>query len=149
MSDAAPVPGRNLQRMVDAATQPAARRSDEGPLGVFGEVRSLEARSLAGPVLSIDVASGAELIRQGEMVATFFVIRSGDAQLSCDGRTLGTLHAGDCFGEIDPAVENAQEFSVTAASPMRLSTFSAFGIARLCAAFPGMHQRLGAALPHG
>jgi CRP-like cAMP-binding protein len=133
--------------MVDAATPTAPRRSDTDPLGVFGEVRSLDARSLAGPVLSVEVASGAELIRQGDAVGTFFVIRSGDAQLSCDGHTLGTLHAGDCFGEIDPGIEHAQEFSVTASSPMRLSTFSALGIARLCAAFPGMEQRLGAALP--
>jgi CRP-like cAMP-binding protein len=133
--------------MVDAATGEAARRSDADPLGVFGEVRSLDARSLAGPVVSIEVAPDAELIRQGEPVGTFFVIRSGDAQLTCDGHTLGALHAGDCFGEVDPGIEHAQEFGVTAASPMRLSTFSALGIARLCAAFPGMRQRLGAALP--
>jgi hypothetical protein len=69
-------------------------------------------------------------------------------QLSYDGHALATLHAGDCFGEIDPPIEHAQEFTVTASSPMRLSTFSALGIARLCAAFPGMQQRLGAALPH-
>jgi CRP-like cAMP-binding protein len=119
------------------------------PLGVFGDVRTLEARSLAGPVLEVEVASGAELVREGETVGTFFVIRCGNAELSCAGRPVGTLHTGDCFGEIDPEVERAQELSVTARSPMRLLTFSALGIARLCAAFPGMRQRLGAALPHG
>jgi CRP-like cAMP-binding protein len=133
--------------MVNTAMRTAVRRSSAEPLGVFGDVSSLEARSLAGPVLSIEVASGAELIQQGETVGTFFVIRSGEAQLSCDGLRLGTLHAGDCFGEIDPWIEHPQEFSVTASSPMRVSTFSAVGIARLCDAFPGMRRRLGAALP--
>jgi CRP-like cAMP-binding protein len=123
--------------------------SHPGPLGVFGDIRACEARSLAGPVLEVDVASGSTLVREGEPVGTFFVIRSGDAELSLEGRTVGSLRAGDCFGEIDPDFERAQEFSITARSPMRLLTFSALGVARLCAAFPGMHQRLGAALPHG
>ena len=118
------------------------------PLGVFGEIRPVEARSVAGPVLEVAVAPGAELIREGEIVGTFFVIRSGEAELSCDGRTVATLHAGDCFGEMDPDGDGVQECSVTARSPMRLLTFSAVGVARLCAAFPGVRQRLDAALLH-
>src|SRR6516165_2592562 len=111
--------------MAHAATRtPPPVRTEADPMGVFGEVRTVEARSLAGPVLEVEVASGAELIREGEPVGTFFVIRSGDAELTCEGRTLGVLHAGDCFGEIDPDFERAQAFSVTASSPMRLLTIS-------------------------
>ena len=134
--------------MRSGQTRTATERPHAGPLGVFGDIRPCEARSLAGPVLEVDVASGSTLVREGEPVGTFFVIRSGDADLSLEGRTVGSLQVGDCFGEIDPDFERAQEFSVTARSPMRLLTFSALGVARLCAAFPGMQQRLGAALPH-
>ena len=39
---------------------------------VFGKIRAVEARSLAGPVLAVRVESGSELIREGEAVGTFF-----------------------------------------------------------------------------
>jgi CRP-like cAMP-binding protein len=136
--------------MRDRVTSCSGPRSGADALSVFGEIRAVEARSLAGPVLEVEVESGSELIRQGETVGTFFVIRSGNAQLSHEGRTIGSpLCAGHCFGEVDPDSQRAQEFSVTAISPMRLLTFSALGIARLCAEFPGMRQRLVAELPGG
>ena len=135
--------------MDDAVKSRTGARSGADPLSVFGELREVEARSLAGPVLEVQVESGSELIREGEAVGTFFVIRSGNAQLSHEGRTIGSLRAGNCFGEVDPDSQRAQEFGVIAISPMRLLTFSALGIARLCAAFPGMQQRLVAELPGG
>ena len=42
---------------------------------------------------------------------------------------------------------NPQEYSVIATSPMRVLTFSAYGIGRLCAAMPGVRNRLLAYLP--
>ena len=128
----------------------AAIKKDVGPdpMHVFGDLRSLEARSLAGPALEVQVPAGTELIREGEQIGTFYVIRSGNAELSSDGRAVRTLATGDCFGEIDPVSPEGQEFSVTATSPMRLLTFSAFGIARLCSAIPTARQRILASLPH-
>jgi CRP-like cAMP-binding protein len=75
------------------------------------------------------------------------VIRSGSAELWHADRLLGTLVTGDCFGEINPASSEPQRVSVIASSPMRLLTFSAFGIDRLCAAIPDARERLLAALP--
>jgi CRP-like cAMP-binding protein len=120
---------------------------EQDPSQVIVELRSLEARSLAGPALEVQAAVGTELVREGQQLATFYVICSGDAELSADGRRLGTLHPGDCFGEIDPVSPREQRFTVTAGSPMQLLTFSAFGIARLCAAIPGSRQRILASLP--
>ena len=42
---------------------------------------------------------------------------------------------------------NPQEYSVIATSPMRVLTFSAYGIGRLCAAIPNVRNRLVAYLP--
>jgi CRP-like cAMP-binding protein len=130
--------------------QCAAIKKDVGPdpMQVFGDLRSLEARSLAGPALEVQVPAGTELIREGEQIGTFYVIRSGTAELSTDGSVVRALQAGDCFGEIDPVSPEGQPFSVTATSPMRLLTFSAFGIARLCSAIPTARQRILASLPH-
>jgi CRP-like cAMP-binding protein len=120
---------------------------DREPMQVFGALRTLEARSLAGPALEVQVPAGTELIREGEQVGTFYVIRSGDAELSAAGRGTRGLHAGDCFGEIDPVSPEGQRFTITATSPMRLLTFSAFGIARLCSAIPAARPRIMASLP--
>jgi CRP-like cAMP-binding protein len=114
---------------------------------VFGSIRSLEVRSLAGPVLDINVAAGVHLMHQGQAIGTFFVIRSGTAELWQGERRLGTVGTGDCFGEIDPASSAPQQVSVVATSPMRLLTFSSFGIERLCSAIPAVRERILASLP--
>ena len=117
------------------------------PLHVFDDLRSLEARSLAGPALEVEVPAGTELIHEGQQIGTFYVIRSGDAELSAGGHAVRTVRPGDCFGEIDPVSPEGQLFTVTATSSMRLLTFSAFGIARLCSAIPTARARILASLP--
>ena len=113
---------------------------------VFDDLRSLEAQALAGPVLEVEVPAGTELIRAGQQVGTFYVIRSGHAELTGDGDVARTLRPGDCFGEIDPVSPAGQRFTITATSPLRLLTLSAFGIARVCSAIPGARQRFIASL---
>jgi CRP-like cAMP-binding protein len=117
------------------------------PMQVFGSLRSGEVRSLAGPVLDVKVPAGERLVREGQAIGTFFVIRSGSAELRLDDRKLGTLGTGDCFGEIDPSSSAPQRVSVVASSPMRLLTFSSFGIDRLCAAIPETRERIVSSLP--
>jgi CRP-like cAMP-binding protein len=120
------------------------------PMRLFGSVRSTDVRSLAGPVVDVQVSAGAVLARQGAEVGTFCVIRSGAAVLTRDGQPVGTLGAGDCFGEINPDAAVPQRYGVVATSPVRLVTFSAFGISRLCEAIPGTRKRILEALAdHG
>lgn len=114
---------------------------------VFAPVRPLDVRSLAGPALDVQVPSGSVLIHEGRLVGTFFVIRSGTAELWQGDRCVSTLTTGDCFGEIDPTELEPQRYSVIATSPMRLLTFSAYGIGRLCSALPSVRDRLLAYLP--
>ena len=116
-------------------------------MGPFGQLRALEVRSLAGPVIEADVPAGTCLVREGEPSGAFFVIRSGTASVRRAGCLLQTLEAGDCFGEIDPAAAEPQTRSVVADSPLRVSAFSAHGIERLCAAIPYAHERIRSALP--
>jgi CRP-like cAMP-binding protein len=113
----------------------------------------MEARSLAGPVVDIDVAPGTELVREGSVIGTFFLVRSGTAQLLVDGHPVGTLGVDDWFGESDPHSRAPQRHTVVAMSRMRVTTFSAFGISRLCDAVPGARKQIletaGAALAAG
>jgi CRP-like cAMP-binding protein len=116
------------------------------PFGVFGPLRSIDLRTLAGPVVDVWVPAGARLVREGQVIGTFFVIRTGKAEVWREERKLGMLLTGDCFGEIDPTPTEQQRFTVIALTPMRLVTFSAFGIGRLCNAIPGTRERIDAAL---
>ena len=116
-------------------------------MAVFAPVRSLDVRSLAGPALEVHVPAGARLVDELSVVGTFYVIRSGEAELSQEGHTLRTLETGGCFGEIDPMSVTPQRYTVIARTPMRLLTFSAFGIGRLCAAVPSIRARIESFLP--
>jgi CRP-like cAMP-binding protein len=119
----------------------------QDPMEVFAPVRALDVRSLAGPALDVQVPSGSVLVHEGRLIGTFFVIRSGSAELWQGDVRVGTLETGDCFGEIDPVELEPQQYTVVASSPMRVLTFSAYGIGRLCAAIPSVRQRLLAYLP--
>ncbi len=112
------------------------------PMRVFGDLRALDVRSLAGPVFEIEVPAGTELVREGELIGTFFVIRTGTASVSRGRRSLGTLGPGDCLGESDPSSSEPQRHTIIAASEMRLLAFSALGIGQLCAAIPGARERI-------
>ena len=116
-------------------------------MAVFAPVRSLDVRSLAGPALEVDVPAGAHLVDEQNVVGTFYVIRAGEAELWLQGRKVHRIATGDCFGEINPEAPSPQRYTVIAATPMRVLTFSAFGIGRLCAAMPSLRARIVSFLP--
>ncbi len=114
---------------------------------LFAPVRPLDARSLAGPTLDVQIPCGTRLVAEGQLIGTFFVIRTGTAEVWRDGARVDDLQVGQCFGEIDPATTTPQDYTVIAGPDLRLLTFSALGISRLCAAVPQIRARLQASLP--
>jgi hypothetical protein len=116
------------------------------PMRIFGDLRPLDVRSLAGPVFEIDAPAGTELVREGEMIGTFFVVRSGHAEVTQRRERIRVLGPGDCFGESDPSSDAVQAHTIVAGSDMRLLAFSSLGIGRLCAAIPGTRERILAGL---
>ena len=114
---------------------------------IFAPVRALDARSLGGPTLEVQVPHGSRVVAEGELIGTFFVIRAGSAEVWRDGEHVRELHAGECFGEIDPAASTPPDYTVIAGRDLRLLTFSTLGIGRLCAAIPQIRERLRASLP--
>ncbi len=112
----------------------------------FDPIRFTEVRSLGGPMLDLDIAAESELLTEGAIAGTFFVLRSGTALLLRDECPVSTLGAGDCFGELEPIAPRPQRYGVITASPVRVLAFSSFGIGRLCDALPGVGERLRAAI---
>jgi CRP-like cAMP-binding protein len=117
-----------------------------GAMQIFDPVRPLDARSLGGPTLEVQVPRGTRVVAEGQLIGTFFVIRSGSAEIWRGGARVRELHSGECFGEIDPAASAPQDYTVIAGRDLRLLTFSTLGISRLCQTVPQIRARLQAAL---
>ena len=82
----------------------------------FEPIRFTEVRSLGGPMLDLDIEAGSELLTEGAIAGTFFVLRSGTALLLRDQCPVSTLGAGDCFGELEPIAPRPQRYGVITAS---------------------------------
>jgi CRP-like cAMP-binding protein len=71
--------------------------------------------------------AGAELCREGDEAADFFVIATGTVQVSCDDlgteKALATLGAGQFFGELALLSGKKREATVRAAGPVEVIAF--------------------------
>jgi CRP-like cAMP-binding protein len=73
----------------------------------------------------VDVPTGYRLTSQGRYAREFFVVISGSAEVSRGGVPVGTVAAGDFFGEVgllSPRWERTA--TVVATTPMRLLVFA-------------------------
>ena len=62
---------------------------------------SMQQRELvAQHAVEVDVPEGKELVRDGALAWDFYVIEEGSAEVRRGQKTLGTLGAGDFFGEM-------------------------------------------------
>lgn len=75
---------------------------------------------LARSLVPVRVEAGQAVLRQGEAGDRFFVIGSGRAAITADGRSLRTLEAGDHFGEIALLRDVPRTASVTAQTELEL-----------------------------
>src|SRR5262245_10065241 len=72
----------------------------------------------------VDVATGHELVRQGEPGDTFFVLLEGEAAVDVDGQPRRTLGPGDFFGEISMLDRGPATATVVTTTPARLMVMS-------------------------
>ncbi len=69
-------------------------------VGMLGALPAATIEQLAGGLEHAEFAPGAVVFEQAERGERFYVVESGRAEVVRDGRLVGTLAAGDCFGEI-------------------------------------------------
>src|SRR4029079_1480576 len=55
---------------------------------------------LASKLVLVTTSTGETAIREGDEGARFYVLRSGEVDVSTDGQPVGRLGPGDYFGEI-------------------------------------------------
>lgn len=81
-----------------------------------------------------DYIAGEEIVREGEMDDRFYVIVSGAASVMRNGRSVGQIEAGDCFGETSYLRGAKRLATIQAASDLTLMKVSSTLIEQASAA---------------
>ena len=109
---------------------------------LFSQCHKAELKSLARHTADINAEAGQVLIKEGQGAYDFFVIVSGEAEVSRAGQAVAHLRAGDYFGELgllDPGLRDA---TVTARTPMELIVLAQWDFEQALEEAPGMTRRL-------
>jgi len=92
-------------------------------VGIFSECAGEQLGELAVVADEVDRAPGAEIIREGDVDNSLFVLVDGRVQVSKSGQPIAELGAGEVFGELallDPAPRNASVTALTDTTILRI-----------------------------
>ena len=87
---------------------------------LFSGCSKSELRELAKSADELDVREGTVLTREGRPGREFFVLISGTAKVTKNGRKIAELGPGDWLGEIALITDSPRTATVTATSPIDL-----------------------------
>jgi CRP/FNR family cyclic AMP-dependent transcriptional regulator len=85
---------------------------------LFADLSRREVEKIARLFKERRFAEGETVVREGSGGAAFFLIDSGEAAVSVNGKDRGTLEPGDYFGEIALIDEGARTATITATSDL-------------------------------
>jgi CRP/FNR family transcriptional regulator, cyclic AMP receptor protein len=115
---------------------------------LFAQCTKAELKSLARHTSDITAEPDQVLIKEGQGAYDFFVIVSGEAEVSREGRVVANLQAGDYFGEIGLLAPALRDATVAARSQMELIVLAQWDFEQALAEAPGMTRRLLAGMAH-
>jgi CRP-like cAMP-binding protein len=102
---------------------------------------------IAQYAVEVDVPEGKALVRDAALAWDFYVIEEGSAEVRRGQTTLGTLGAGDFFGEIGVlAPDRRRTASVVATSPMKAIRLTTHQLRMIAEQLPEVAERLRAAI---
>lgn len=91
---------------------------------LFAGLRPRDYERIAQLCTEVDAPAGRALCREGEAGQEFFVLLSGTVGVSVGGREVGTLGAGDFFGELALLDAGPRNATVTAKEDVSLLVLS-------------------------
>jgi len=89
-------------------------------MALFKPLPATTIDELAISLVPVQAAAGTEIVREGEHGDRFYVIESGEVDVSMNGEQLGTMSAGDHFGEIALLRDVPRTATVTATNEVSL-----------------------------
>jgi CRP-like cAMP-binding protein len=103
-----------------SASRPAGKADLLRSVPLFAELSTAELNRLARLMDEVDVKEGTVVIREGNTGGEFFIIVEGEVAIRRGSRRLGTLGAGDFFGEIALIDKGPRSATAIAQTPCRL-----------------------------
>jgi CRP-like cAMP-binding protein len=85
---------------------------------LFADLDERELEQIAGSMRERTFGAGDTVTEEGAGGAGFFVVESGEADVSVDGEPRGTIGAGDYFGEIALLTGSDRTATITATSDL-------------------------------
>ena len=86
---------------------------------LFAELDPAELQDLAELMRERRFSAGETVIAEGAGGDGFFVVDSGEAEVTVQGQPRGTIKPGDCFGEIALLTGSERAATITATSELR------------------------------
>jgi CRP-like cAMP-binding protein len=109
---------------------------------LFSSLSDKALRTVAVFASETSVSTGKRLVHEGDYSYDLIVIDSGTADVIKDGEVIGSLGAGDVFGEMGVLAGAKRTADVVATSSMRLITLSKWDLKRISDEVSGQLQSL-------
>jgi CRP-like cAMP-binding protein len=122
---------------------------------LFEEFDEQELGSIANSMHEANIPAGAAVTAEGGPGDGFFVIESGEAEVTIEGEPRTTMIAGDYFGEIALLLGSSRTATVTASTDLRCYALTPWDFRALVEGNPSiawkvmqsMAARLGSSVP--
>jgi len=113
---------------------------------LFSGLSKREVRSLAQRAREVSLPAGRVIVAEGGRGVEFFVLLSGEAEVTRRGRTVGKLGTGDSFGELALIAGTSRQATVTTTAPSELMVVMRPDFLALLDEFPLMTRKMLTAL---
>jgi CRP/FNR family transcriptional regulator, cyclic AMP receptor protein len=117
-----------------------------GNVPLFASCSKKELKALQSLCDRVDVAAGKELVRQGTTGYECFVLLTGTADVTINGRFVTSLGPGAYFGELALLDKQPRSATVTASSASSLLVLGPRQFSTALESFPGLAQKMLAGL---
>jgi CRP/FNR family transcriptional regulator, cyclic AMP receptor protein len=109
---------------------------------IFATCGKKELREIAKTAKIAKVHSGTQIITEGDEGHTMYVILTGSARVSRNGRRLATVGTGNAFGELALLSKGPRTASVVALSDMEVAIITRRQLSRLLETAPAFARKL-------
>jgi CRP-like cAMP-binding protein len=111
-------------------------------LEAFDGCSANQLRELARGMEEVEVPAGEQIVDEGSWGKHVFVLAEGLAHASVGRRRLGTIHAGEFFGELALLDGEPRSATVTAAEPSRVLILDSRRFSALVQTTPSVANRI-------